>query len=201
MPYFVSYAEALFFLESQKKSVLAKQKESIRKAPKQTLFLPGVVFHTHKRTLRFIAATDASPTVKMEENFISVLYSDIRDVEKKHFQDSIKDLIISALRIEAKEYLPLRVEYLAERHNFSYNKVSVRNARTRWGSCSGSNNISLNIHLMRLPDHLRDYVILHELCHTVEKNHGERFWKLMQQVSPQALNHNQELKKYSLIIF
>lgn len=69
-----------------------------------------------------------------------------------------------------------RLDELAERHGFTYNRVFIRNQRTRWGSCSAKNNISLNIKLVLLTDELTDYVILHELVHTKIKNHSQKFW-------------------------
>ncbi len=75
--------------------------------------------------------------------------------------------------------MPHRVQHLSDLHGFTYGKLSFRNQKTRWGSCSFHNNISLNIQLMRLPLHLIDYVIIHELCHTVHKNHSAKFWQLV----------------------
>ncbi len=75
----------------------------------------------------------------------------------------------------AKEILIARLRQLADEYGFQYNKVSVRNQRTRWGSCGPGNNISLNIKLVCLPDELRDYVIIHELVHTRIHNHGPKF--------------------------
>ena len=79
-------------------------------------------------------------------------------------------------KIDAKERLTSRLRYLAGKHRFSFNKVSIRNQRTRWGSCSHKKNISLNIKLVLLPDELVDYVILHELVHTNVHDHSKRFW-------------------------
>jgi predicted metal-dependent hydrolase len=68
------------------------------------------------------------------------------------------------------------LEELAKIHSIKYTRASIRNQKTKWGSCSAKNNISLNINLVRLPDELRDYVILHELVHTRFKNHSKMFW-------------------------
>jgi predicted metal-dependent hydrolase len=68
-------------------------------------------------------------------------------------------------------------KHLAKQHEFTYNMVSIRNQRTRWGSCSCKGNISLNIKLVALPPELFDYVILHELVHTRIHNHSKKFWK------------------------
>ena len=86
---------------------------------------------------------------------------------------------IEAMCAEAKRTLPPRVEYFARRFGFSYGRVTIRAARSKWGSCSGENNISLSLFLMTLPEHLRDYVIIHELCHTVHHDHSPRFHALV----------------------
>ncbi len=86
---------------------------------------------------------------------------------------------IERLRREARRLLPPRVGELAARYGFSYGRVSIRASRTRWGSCSGRNDLSLSLFLMTLPEHLRDFVILHELCHTVHHNHSAAFHALL----------------------
>ena len=89
---------------------------------------------------------------------------------------------ILALRKLAKAWLPARLEMLASKYGFSFGRVAIKNNRTNWGSCSARNNINLNLHLMRLPEHLRDYVILHELCHLRHHDHGENFHRLLEQL-------------------
>ena len=89
-------------------------------------------------------------------------------------QAAIRKGIERALRLEAKQYLPDKVREFAEMYGFKFNKLTLKNIKSRWGSCSRKNNINLSIHLMRLPDHLIDYVILHELVHTVHHNHSEQ---------------------------
>jgi predicted metal-dependent hydrolase len=82
--------------------------------------------------------------------------------------------------------LPPRLERLAKEKGFEYNRCTVRNVHSRWGSCNAQGNISLSIYLAQLPDDLIDYVLLHELCHTVEMNHSERFWALMDKATAPA---------------
>lgn len=84
-----------------------------------------------------------------------------------------------ALRAEAKAWLVPRLATLAAEHGFSYNKVFIKNNVSNWGSCSTKGNINLNMQLMRLPEELRDYVILHELCHLKQLNHGPEFHALL----------------------
>ncbi len=84
-----------------------------------------------------------------------------------------------ALRAEAKAWLVPRLALLASEHGFSYNKVFIKNNVSNWGSCSTKGNINLNMQLMRLPEELRDYVMLHELCHLKQLNHGPEFHALL----------------------
>lgn len=109
-----------------------------------------------------------------------------------------KNAKIEALRKEAKKILPQRLEELAKKHGFKYEKVAIKNAKTRWGSCSYRNNINLNLHLARLDSDLVDYVILHELCHTIEKNHSARFWALLHKHLPDATERRKRLKAVRL---
>jgi predicted metal-dependent hydrolase len=105
---------------------------------------------------------------------------------------------IEALRAAAKAILPSRVEELAAQHGLKYGRVSIRASRSKWGSCSATCNISLSLFLMILPEHLRDYVILHELAHTVHHNHSPRFHNLVNTLTngrEKALAR--ELKEYS----
>ncbi len=99
-------------------------------------------------------------------------------------------------RPEAKAGLIKRLDKLAEENGFSYNKVFVRNQKTRWGSCSNKNNISLNIKLLGLPGELMDYIILHELLHTRIKNHSKEFWTELNSLVGDAKGLQSKLKGY-----
>ncbi len=106
---------------------------------------------------------------------------------------------VEELRAKARQYLPQRIAELSAQTNLQYNKVSLRATRSKWGSCSGENNISLSVYLMILPPHLIDFVILHELCHTVHHNHSPKFHALLNYITnghEKALNR--ELKSYSI---
>ena len=101
-------------------------------------------------------------------------------------------------RITSDKLLKDRLDALAAQHGFSYNRVTIRCQKTRWGSCSAKNNISLNRQLVLLPGYLIDYVLLHELVHTRVKNHGPLFWAELDQVAGEAKQKAAELKKYRL---
>jgi predicted metal-dependent hydrolase len=76
----------------------------------------------------------------------------------------------------AMEKLTVRLNYLAQKHGFTYNRITIRNQKMRWGSCSHKNNISLNMKLVLLPEELIDYVIIHELVHSRIHDHSKKFW-------------------------
>ena len=102
-------------------------------------------------------------------------------------------------KARARTALIGRLEELAELHGFRFNKVSIRNQKTKWGSCSARNNISLNMNLARLPGELTDYVILHELVHTRIKNHSKEFWsELDVYVGGRAKQFSRMLRTYRL---
>jgi len=104
-------------------------------------------------------------------------------------------------REEARENLEKRLSELAEQHNFQYNRVSIRSQRTRWGSCSSKDNISLNMKLLHLPQQLIDYILLHELVHTRVKNHSKDFWNELETVVPNARTVDEQLREYQYCLF
>lgn len=78
--------------------------------------------------------------------------------------------------IKAQDDLFARLERFSQKHNLPYRRAGFRCQKTRWGSCSSQNNISLNINIAFLPSHLQDYILLHELCHIPHKSHSKAFW-------------------------
>ena len=112
-------------------------------------------------------------------------------------QTLVKNAVMRAMRKKAEEYLPPLVQYWSSLFDLPYNKVTISKARSRWGSCSSKRDISLSFYLMLLPAHLMDYVILHELAHTREMNHGPKFWELLNQLTDgKALALRKELRMH-----
>lgn len=100
------------------------------------------------------------------------------------------------LRKKAKEYLPYRLAYLAKKNGYTYDKCRLSHARTRWGSCSSTRTISLNIGLMGVPEVLRDYVMLHELAHLNHMDHSADFWNEVATLDPRWKEHRKKLKMF-----
>lgn len=103
-----------------------------------------------------------------------------------------------ALRQQAKTEIPARLEALAAAHGFAYNGVTIKKITSRWGSCSATNHINVSLYLMLLPEHLRDFVLLHELVHTRYKNHGPAFHAKMQELcGGREKELSREIRKYA----
>lgn len=91
---------------------------------------------------------------------------------------------VKELADQAVEYIPKRVKYYAEKENFIYNKITIKNLVSRWGSCSTKGNLNFNCLLMLTPDYVIDYIVVHELCHLREMNHSEKFWAEVEKIMP-----------------
>lgn len=119
------------------------------------------------------------------------------DFTDENLQAWLHKVIEEALRRNAKIILPPRLYRLSGEHNLPYQSVKINSSRGRWGSCSARKAINLSYFLVLLPTHLIDYVLLHELCHTREMNHGDRFWALLNSMTGgKALELREELKGY-----
>jgi hypothetical protein len=183
VPRFVSYDDALKYVESKIEWIIEALEKQRKRSEKFTVAIgDGYEILTLKGVIRFEKRTDEQNgenkkikvTLKGVERTIS--YGD------ETSREELKEAVIKILRKEAKEYLPNRLECLSRQYGFVYNKVYLKNNTSNWGSCSSRNNINLNIHLMRLPYELCDYIILHELSHLKYRNHGEKFHKLVNEL-------------------
>ena len=100
------------------------------------------------------------------------------------------------LQKKARDYLPYRLEYFAKLYGYTYDKCRLTHANTRWGSCSSSRTISLNIGLMQVPEALRDYVIIHELAHLNHMDHSRAFWAEVGSHDKNYKSHEKHLKMF-----
>lgn len=134
-------------------------------------------------------------TVSMRDETVVIACPAHADFTTDRVQTLVKNAVMRAMRKKAEEYLPPLVQYWSSLFDLPYNKVTISKARSRWGSCSSKRDISLSFYLMLLPAHLMDYVILHELAHTREMNHGPKFWELLNQLTDgKALALRKELR-------
>jgi len=167
----------------------------------QTKFDENSSYSTRHHKLHLRKALRREISVRLSKGKINVVYPNLINPHSKVLQEEIRKGIERALRLEAKQYLPVKVNELAEKFGFKFNKLTLKNIKSRWGSCSRKNNINLSIHLMRLPDHLIDYVILHELVHTVHHNHSARFWKMLNDITGESKVLEKEFKQYRISIY
>ena len=99
-------------------------------------------------------------------------------------QPKLTEAQVRTLADRALTVIPERVRHFAPLVGVSYGRITIRNQHTRWGSCSAKGNLNFNCLLMLTPDHVIDYVVVHELCHRLEMNHSARFWAQVERVLP-----------------
>lgn len=193
MPPSALYRDAIRFVES-KTDWIIKQQTKVQAG--LTIFAPESCFKTKFHQLAITKGNTDRVYNRVGNGVIQIFIPERVNHELPKVQEFIKKTLIDVMRWEAKVYLPKRLKELAEKHGFRYQDVSIKNTKTRWGSCSSANNINLNLHLMRVPEHLIDYVLLHELAHTVQKNHGEKFWLLLEHCYPNSKKADKEMNNF-----
>lgn len=201
LPYRVSFKTAEGFILEKKDWIISSLLKTSKYEERLTVFTEKSDFRTLKHRLLIESWDKSSISVRVLNGKILVKYPEKGLVRDERIQAAIRRGIERALMLEAIEHLPGRTAYLANLKGFKYQSLSIKNSKSRWGSCTRDNRINLNLHLMRLSQHLIDYVILHELCHTIQKNHSKKFWSLMEKVYPVALSCNKELRNHQIKIY
>ena len=200
LPLKASESEALKFINTIRGKLIQKQEKLEQGLQKSNILIDE---NSQLQTLTF--NVEAKPSERkniyfsLKNNTLHIEFprgSDCTNVQtQQHFWNGISYF----LRKEAKRLLPGRIKQLAAQHGFDYTDIKIQSSKSRWGSCSGLKSINLSLYLMLLPAHLIDYVILHELCHTREMNHGIRFWQLMDKVTnDKSKLYRAELKHYHM---
>lgn len=121
-----------------------------------------------------------------------------RESMSEHPPLTIQEL--HALADQAREILPKRAAYFAEKIGVTYGRITIRNQKTRWGSCSGKGNLNFNCLLMLAPADIQDYVVVHELCHRKEMNHSAKFWAEVAKILPDYQERRTWLKENGVVI-
>ena len=122
---------------------------------------------------------------------------------KKFKNNPIKDNRADYLRNKnaAFELVNIKIIHLNKIYNFRFKRISIRNQKTRWGSCSLKGNLNFNYKILFLPEHIADYIVAHELCHLEEFNHSRKFWNLVAETIPNYLEIRKELKREGVNYF
>ena len=147
----------------------------------------GVVVRAPKR----LPAAEIDLFVQSKRSWIEGHLSKIPAPQPKFTQTEIEALARKALTV-----IPDRVRHFAPMVGASYGRITIRNQRSRWGSCSGKGNLNFNCLLMLTPDHVVDYVVVHELCHRLEMNHSPKFWAQVERVLPDYQKSREWLKEH-----
>lgn len=137
----------------------------------------------------FLNSALQSVSVSVEDSFKLKCVGKVADVVLLH------KVLGMWLKKKAEQVIPERLAVLAEQHGFHFNRVTIRGQKTRWGSCSTKKNINLNYKLLFLEPDLVDYVLIHELCHTIEMNHSQRFWSLVGDCDTDYKQHDKQLNR------
>ncbi len=148
---------------------------------------------------RGVAFRDAAAFARSKRDWIAAQLEKARQSEAQH-RAFDRQCGQPATPRAARKQLVARLEELARRHGFVYNRVFVRRQKTRWGSCSARRNISLNINIVRLPPDLMDYILLHELMHTRILDHSPRFWAELGKIVGDVKLLNARMKQYSAML-
>jgi len=101
-------------------------------------------------------------------------------------------------KIQARDFVKNRLAHFNQWYGAKIGNISIRDQKSRWGSCSRKGNLNFNFKIIHLPAHLSDYIIVHELCHILEMNHSKRFWALVAKTMPHHVSLRRALRAYSL---
>ncbi len=158
-------------------------------------YTEGQVIGKHHSLAVVATSMVKEPTTRVQRQKLLVYLPPGASLASPDVQQRIRNAVITILRKEAKAYLPGRLRQFATEHGFRYNKIRFSHASGRWGSCSSEGTISLNIALMKLPDELIDYVLIHELCHTRHMDHSAAFWREVERYDPHFRLHKRQISR------
>ena len=200
LPHKATQEVAMEFIHSIRNKLIQKQVKLEKGLQKSNILINE---NSQLQTLTF--SVEAKPSERknihfsLKNNLLSIEFPHDANCTSIQTQQHFWNGISYFLRKEAKRLLPDRTKQLAEKYGFTFSDVKIQSSKTRWGSCSRSQSINLSLYLLLLPSYLIDYVILHELCHTKEMNHGVNFWIWMDRVTiNKSKEYRNELKKFHI---
>lgn len=194
MPRWVPYRVGIDFVRAKQTWIIAnkpvvaphlKHNDRIGKAHR-------LIFYNH--------ADNKKVTTRLVESEVRVSLPQNIAWNTNEAQAAAQKASIKALKAQAERLLPLRLNELALKHDFKYRSVTIRQLRSRWGSCNQNQEITLNLFLLQLPWDLIDYVLIHELTHTRLLKHGEAFWVAMQTTLPNVKSLKKAISAYQPVL-
>lgn len=194
MPYWLPYVAGERFARG-KAAWLAKHRNA-----QPTGLQHGQAVGKAHRLFFYPSAQALRVSTRLKSGEIAVHHPPHISQQHPEVQQAARTASIRALRKEAEQLLPQRLQQLAALTNFSYASVNVKQLKSRWGSCTAKQEITLNLYLMQLPWHLIDYVLLHELTHTKVMRHGAPFWKELERHAPLAKKLRKEIGNYQPVL-
>lgn len=138
-------------------------------------------FNMTKQTCRVRSSFGAEQCLRIQ----------LKRFDQKIFRNSRRKYL--AHKDSALKFIEAKIEHFNQSYNFKFNKINIRNQKTRWGSCSKKGNLNFSYRLLFLPQCAADYIIVHELCHLKEPNHSYKFWNLVAKTIPNYLEIRKEL--------
>ena len=188
-PFFVSSSEVSHFVMKNINWITEQQQKFETKKSK----IEAGSFQTKLHSVVILEGAENKTKVNFTEIEIR-----LADFDSDSSRNYLENVMVGIYRYEAKKLLVSKINELAQKHGFHINKITIRNNKRNWGSCSSKNNISLNLQMMKLPDDLIEYILLHELVHTRIKNHGPQFWaKLDELTNFRARELSKQVRKFS----
>jgi predicted metal-dependent hydrolase len=193
MPFWTPYQAGIIFARSKADWINKNLNSSV-----SSLLKEGDLIGKSHRLHYIHKPGQTTVSTRVSSNSVTVITG--LDSGNQKVQKQAMNACEKALKAEASTLLPMRLKSLALKHNFSYKDVEVRKLTARWGSCSSKKNIKLSFFLMQLPWNLIDYVLVHELVHTVHMHHGKEFWDDFKKAIPNARALQKEIKAYKPLV-
>ena len=189
--------KSVFPIPADKIKWLLENKEKFeQKATEKFLYNIDTEFDTFSFKLKFAVEQKLKNqfSAKLQNSVLTIFVPPETDFQSAKNQSVIKNVLKHFLTKEAKRILPEKVTFFAEQYNFKFSEVKITSARSRWGSCNNKKRIALSCYLLLLTENLIDMVIIHELCHTEQMNHGTKFYARLRAILPNLAELNKALK-------
>ena len=198
IPWLLSFSRGEAFLDEKRDWVIKTQLKLRKNGLTRKLLQPGLLFSTRNFSYQLQPWKFEKIKVHLRpaEHSVVINYPESCSLQDVELQHKISLSVNGVLRYEAKKYLPGRARELASQLGYNFKALTIKNNKTNWGSCSSLKNINLNLHLMRLPDRLIDFIIVHELVHTKIPNHGATFKSTLNGHFPDSVELEKEIKKF-----